>query len=74
MLRNCRKNTLPNEPLSESRKTPDRSSAAGNFKAHRTRQIALIKAMISFTEMAVFGGGYFPIENDLRRKDNLKAN
>jgi hypothetical protein len=40
MLRKRRIKALPYEPLSEPRKTLDQSSAAGNFKAHRTRQIA----------------------------------
>jgi hypothetical protein len=29
--------------------------------------------MISLANMAVFGDGYFPIENDLLRNGNLKA-
>jgi hypothetical protein len=41
--------------------------------AHRTRQIALIKVMILCIKMVVFGVGNFPIENDLRRKSNLKV-
>jgi hypothetical protein len=74
MLRKRRKKSLPHEPSSEPRKAPDRCPAAGNFKAHRTRQIALSKRLIFSMKMPFFEHGYFPIENDLRRNGKSKTN
>jgi hypothetical protein len=62
------------ESDSEPRNSMETRIKAGNFKAHRTRQIALNKVMKQFMKMRFFEDGYFPIENDLSRNGDLKTN